>query len=822
MSDRASTPLAIILGSWIVLGLLNPLPTLGTGLRTQAEPTLEEVRQHIEEMGYCWTAGPTSISERPAGRTAGLGGARLPEGYDLILKRIRSMAPAYPLIDLPERFDWGDSSIVPPIREQLCGDCWAQSVTAAMECRMRLHDRDTTALAVQYVIDCNFGQSTCGGGFLEDACHLFSMLGAEAEVCYPYIGAPADCNCDTCPMVAKLSGYEYIDTSVVSIKNHLVTNGPIPVCMTVPLDLQYYQGGCYESEVQGEWWHALTIIGWDDSACAGRGAWHVWNSSGTDWGEDGFAWIKCGTCSIGAGAMALHYDPKGPVRPALVGLTVDDTAGDSDGRADPGEAVTLIMEVSNSGYLSATGIGVTLAADTPGIDVTTATATFPDIGPGDTLSTDPPHLAFSVGSQVLCGTPAKYTATIACNEGTFVEDFELIIGDADAVFSDNAEDDLGWTRVAPDDDATTGRWKRRNPVGTEADSILVQPEFDHTPGSMVKCFVTSNVLRNMPPTTADVDDGKTTLQSPAIDLSDRASAFLRYWRWYTNDTGGDVDDTWEVSVSPDSGTTWFSLESDTASERSWVRKEFALHKLVGLTDRVMLRFVASDYGEESIVEAAVDDIEVLGCSYSVDTAPPEVVLLSPNGGEEITEGTVFEIGWSATDDYGIRAMLVLASYDSGASFEDTLGTTVWPDTTLAWSVPAGEHSHCEILVEVTDRGYSTVSDRSDSTFAIVRDVSGLGETVASVPEVLTSESNPFTGSTRIFFTVPATGPVEVAVYDVEGRLVALLAGGAMAAGHHSATWDGSSQSGAPSAPGVYFVHLKTPGMRKTAKIILMQ
>ena len=822
MSCIVNTPRFIILGCLVAFSLVQPLPTRGTGRRDEAEPTLEEVRQHIEDMGYCWTAGHTSVSELPPGAPGGLGGARLPEDYDLILKRIRNRPPSFALIDLPQRFDWGDSSIVPPIREQLCGDCWAQSVTAAMECQLRLRDRDTTALAVQYVIDCNFGGSTCGGGFLEDACYLFSLLGAISEECYPYLGAPADCNCDTCEIVAKLSGYEYIDTTVVSLKTHLMTDGPIPVCMTVPPDLQYYEGGCYESEVQGPYWHGLTIIGWDDSMCAGQGAWHLWNSSGTGWGEDGFAWIKCGTCSIGAGAMALHYDSQGPVRPAVDNLTIEDSSGDSDGVADPGEAVVLVMEASNNGWLTATGVSVTLTTTTAGITVTTAVATFPDIEPGASLPTDSPHLAFSVESEVLCGTPVRFTASIACDQGTFADDFELIVGDAETAFFDDAESDLGWNKGLPGDDATTGRWRRRNPVGTEADSILVQPEFDHTPGSAVRCFVTSNTIRNLAPATADVDGGRTTLLSPPIDLSDRASAFLRYWRWYTNDTGGSIDDAWLVDASPDSGMTWLNLETDTASTRSWVRKEFDLHHLIGLTDKVVLRFTASDYGEESVVEAAVDDIEVLGCPYTADTAPPAVVLLSPNGGEEVTEGTLFEITWAAADNYGIRDMLVLASYDSGTAFVDTLGSTIWPDTTLSWLVPAGEYNHCRILVEVTDRGYNAASDTSDSTFAIVPDLSGIEEHNNPVAEVLGGESNPVTGSTRIFFTIPTAGHVRMSIYDVEGRLVAVLLDGDMNTGHHFKTWDGRSVSGAPAAPGVYFVHLATPGTRKTAKMILIR
>jgi hypothetical protein len=167
-------------------------------------------------------------------------------------------------------------------------------------------------------------------------------------------------------------------------------------------------------------------------------------------------------------------------------------------------------------------------------------------------------------------------------------------------------------------------------------------------------------------------------------------------------------------------------------------------------------------------------------------------------------------------------MTVLASYDSGATFTDTLGVAHWPDTTLSWPVPEGEYPHCLIGVEVTDRGYNTAFDTSDSTFAIVRDLSGVEGDAARSAFAIGSECNPFTGSTRIFFTVAASTRVRLGIYDVEGRLVRMLVDGETTAGYHTRTWDGSSPSGARAAPGVYFAHIVTAYGRRTAKVILMR
>jgi hypothetical protein len=811
---------AILVGFLLLLSAVDPLFAENDSALTE----LEEVKRRIEDKGYSWTAGPTSLSRLSHDQLQSLMGTRLPDDYDQILERIRSRPPAYPPLDLPSRFDWGDSIPLPPIREQLCGDCWAQAVTAAMECQLRIHDNDTTALAVQQVIDCNYGGSNCAGGFLADAGFVFTHVGAVSEECYPYVGADMNCGFDTCAIISQLDGFESIDTTVVSIKTHLMTYGPIPVAIGVPPDLQYYTGGCYESEEPWSWWHAFLIIGWEDTMCGGYGAWHVWNCSGTDWGEDGFAWIKYGTAQIGADAHILRYTPRGSVRIAVDTFSVDDSSGDGDSIPDPGEAIVLALGLSNSGWLTATNVSTILVTPTPGLTVTTGSATFPNIAPGATEQSDPPHFSISIADDVLCGTIAKFLISLTCDQGTGTVDFEMIVGDADIVFFDDAEADLGWAKGGPDDDATAGPWRRKNPIGTAADSSLVQAELDHTSGSAVRCFVTGNIIRGMIPDAADVDGGKTTLTSPVIDLSAQASAALRYWKWYSNDTGSGPDDIWVVDVSADSGATWVNLETQAASERAWVQTEFDLRTRVTLTDRVLVRFVASDYGDDSTVEAAVDDIEIIGSPYWVDAVGPVVDVIGPNGGEEIVEGGQYEIIWSTSDNYGLRQMLVLVSYDGGLTFADTLGTSLWPDTTLWWDVPAGEHPDCRVRVEVADRGYNTAVDESDSAFAIIPDVSGVdAEITLGDPwevRLIGSHANPFTDMTHILYSIPAPTDVRLRIYDVSGRMVRVLVSGHVPAGYHSAVWDGRSRTGDRVASGVYLVHLTAAGVRRTAKAVL--
>jgi hypothetical protein len=74
--------------------------------------------------------------------------------------------------------------------------------------------------------------------------------------------------------------------------------------------------------------------------------------------------------------------------------------------------------------------------------------------------------------------------------------------------------------------------------------------------------------------------------------------------------------------------------------------------------------------------------------------------------------------------------------------------------------------------------------------------------------------NPFTAWTRIEFSVPRAGDIELGIYDVEGRRVALLAEGPMGAGRHQVEW---RASGVPA--GIYFCRLRS-GSAVTTRALL--
>lgn len=90
--------------------------------------------------------------------------------------------------------------------------------------------------------------------------------------------------------------------------------------------------------------------------------------------------------------------------------------------------------------------------------------------------------------------------------------------------------------------------------------------------------------------------------------------------------------------------------------------------------------------------------------------------------------------------------------------------------------------------------------------------------------VLPPYPNPFNPATTIrLYVAPDTGAgLDVAVYDVRGRLVRELHRGQAAAGWLELTWDGRDDSGRGQASGVYFVHARQGGENQTFKLTLVK
>lgn len=165
----------------------------------------------------------------------------------------------------------------------------------------------------------------------------------------------------------------------------------------------------------------------------------------------------------------------------------------------------------------------------------------------------------------------------------------------------------GWGAGGAGDDATTGIWVRADPNPTDA-----QPGDDHTnPG--VQCWFTGQGTAGGAVGENDVDGGQTTLLSPVFNASGLVDAEISYWRWYSNDEGSSPNnDVFVVGVSNNGGSSWTTVETvgpgGSQASGGWFQHTFDILDFVAPTATMRLRFIASDEGQGSIIEAAIDDI----------------------------------------------------------------------------------------------------------------------------------------------------------------------------------------------------------------------
>jgi hypothetical protein len=298
------------------------------------------------------------------------------------------------------------------------------------------------------------------------------------------------------------------------------------------------------------------------------------------------------------------------------GVDLDDSEplGNGSGWIGVGETFAAVLTLSNEGHAGAYEVEAQIIGLNPHLEVIEGNASCPEVPAGGQADLTP----FVLRIRESCPSPTMLYVQVAFH-AQFGYDgigtFPIPVGG----FLDDAETDLGWTLGAPDDDATTGQWVREDPVGTTYNGHVVQPEDDHTPRGTI-CFVTGNGSPGGSAGEADVDGGKTTLLSPVFDLQNVADATLEYYVWYTNDLGNNPgEDVWLVQATGD-GTNWVDLENTTQSTNDWAFRSFDLNAYLSLTDQVQFRFVASDEGGGSLVEALVDDIVLRVLEPSADVA----------------------------------------------------------------------------------------------------------------------------------------------------------------------------------------------------------
>lgn len=211
-----------------------------------------------------------------------------------------------------------------------------------------------------------------------------------------------------------------------------------------------------------------------------------------------------------------------------------------------------------------------------------------------------------------CGEAASWyiTASLTTGQtrtipgGAPSSTYDTLIADGISItFNDDAESDPGWNVTGS---ATDGQWNRGVPV----DCARCDPPADADNSG--QSWLTDNSSADG--CNSDVDGGQAILTSPQLDASN-PNAIIEYSRWYSNGSGcttAPQDDGFLIEVSDDNGSSWTTLESLGSLSGGWVDASFLISDITGIsnTEQFRIRFIASDTGDGSVVEAGVDSIRI--------------------------------------------------------------------------------------------------------------------------------------------------------------------------------------------------------------------
>jgi hypothetical protein len=127
-------------------------------------------------------------------------------------------------------------------------------------------------------------------------------------------------------------------------------------------------------------------------------------------------------------------------------------------------------------------------------------------------------------------------------------------------------------------------------------------------------------------------------------------------------------------------------------------------------------------------------------------------------------------------------------------------------------------------VDVTD-GIDTVFSTDERVIFVIGKYAALAVDETTIPDEYSLNQNypnPFNPTTRIQYSLPKSGVVQISIYTLMGRKIATLVNRNMAAGRHIITWNGMDDLGNPAGASVYLYQLRANQFVKTRKMILLK
>ena len=319
------------------------------------------------------------------------------------------------------------------------------------------------------------------------------------------------------------------------------------------------------------------------------------------------------------------------------------------------------------------------------------------------------------------------------------------------------------------------------------------------------------------------------LSAETLDVSEHSDTHLVVTATLSN-TGGVVADSVTVRFYDGDPLAGGTLKADTMVVSLDAFSEVELERQIAFDAGVLRLYVVAD-GDGEIEERDENNNRSYGRFVFTEVpdlsiTPEDIHVVDYSG-----PGLPFWIEAHVTNLGGADVTAVRVHFYDG--HPDTAGVylggriipTVPQDSTrvalFEWAVADLEHVlyvHVDgdSLIEELDEANNLAGVSLEQAVHVPEDpVSYLTALHPSVP-------NPFGASTELHYSLSHPCEVSLKVFDVAGRLVAVLEDGWREAGHHHRKWDGRNLSGHEVASGVYFSRLQAEGTTLESKIVVVR
>ncbi|MBN2236097.1 MAG: T9SS type A sorting domain-containing protein [Bacteroidales bacterium] len=215
-------------------------------------------------------------------------------GQEWILSETSKKASAFDAV-----YDLRTLGLVTVAKDQgNCGACWTFGTLGSLESTLLKQGFGTYDFSEQSIRTCHgfimgADMACSGGNSHKSAAYLTRGSGPILENDVPYnTDNYAGCDLTTTPQF-RVYDVNFLPNDQNVIKQAIINYGALYTNMSwqssayTSSSKTFYYSGTEETN------HAVLLVGWDDnkSTAAGKGAWIVKNSWGTDWGENGFFYI---------------------------------------------------------------------------------------------------------------------------------------------------------------------------------------------------------------------------------------------------------------------------------------------------------------------------------------------------------------------------------------------------------------------------------------------------------------------------------------------------------------------------------------------------